>query len=458
MPPSPTAYASLAPLGILIVLWPTFLTSHLNIGERHLLPSYPPLMVLAGGTLAAASSVWVWRAVVVLLALHAGDVASRWPSTLAYFNQIVPRGREYRWLVDSNLDWGQDLLRLRTWLEKHASGQARMYVDYFGGLPDETLPKAEILALAPATGTAQSLQPGLYCISATSLQAVYERPAGWWCERHEKTYQLAREYVRRTAAPPGQPMAADKVVQEDPGVFGPDTVQPADLALGGLDEASPHDLATYAFTVLQAARLRAYLRNRTPDASVGSSILIFALSAAELHAALTEPPAELRPDCWSSDRNAAVAALVRRGDALLDDGRSAEAIPLLIEACGIDDVHPVAWGRLALAYAGSGREEDAVKAFQRAIRLAPKSAEPLYNRGNFHVERGRIAAGIADYDAAIIVDPDFRQAYFNRGVVMLRTGKKRESIADFARFRDLGGELPAVIEPLLENAGPERRP
>jgi tetratricopeptide (TPR) repeat protein len=253
-------------------------------------------------------------------------------------------------------------------------------------------------------------------------------------------------------------MAADKVVQEDPGVFGPDTVQPADLALGGLDEASPHDLATYAFTVLQAARLRAYLRNRTPDASVGSSILIFALSAAELHAALTEPPAELRPDCWSSDRNAAVAALVRRGDALLDDGRSAEAIPLLIEACGIDDVHPVAWGRLALAYAGSGREEDAVKAFQRAIRLAPKSAEPLYNRGNFHVERGRIAAGIADYDAAIIVDPDFRQAYFNRGVVMLRTGKKRESIADFARFRDLGGELPAVIEPLLENAGPERRP
>ena len=458
MPPSPTAYASLAPLGILIVLWPTFLTSHLNIGERHLLPSYPPLMVLAGGTLAAASSVWVWRAVVVLLALHAGDVASRWPSTLAYFNQIVPRGREYRWLVDSNLDWGQDLLRLRTWLEKHASGQARMYVDYFGGLPDETLPKAEILALAPATGTAQSLQPGLYCISATSLQAVYERPAGWWCERHEKTYQLAREYVRRTAAPPGQPMAADKVVQEDPGVFGPDTVQPADLALGGLDEASPHDLATYAFTVLQAARLRAYLRNRTPDASVGSSILIFALSAAELHAALTEPPAELRPDCWSSDRNAAVAALVRRGDALLDDGRSAEAIPLLIEACGIDDVHPVAWGRLALAYAGSGREEDAVKAFQRAIRLAPKSAEPLYNRGNFHVERGRIAAGIADYDAAIVVDPDFRQAYFNRGVVMLRTGKKRESIADFARFRDLGGELPAVIEPLLENAGPERRP
>ena len=462
----PAAHASLALLGILVVLWPTFLTSHLNIGERHIMPSYPALMVLAGGTLAAASTAWVWRTIIVLLALHALDVTARWPYSLAYFNQIVPRGREYEWLVDSNLDWGQDLLRLRTWVEEHVSGQERIYVDYFGsGLPEQTLPKAEILALAPATGTPQSLQPGLYCVSASSLQAVYERPAAWWCERHEKTYQLAREYVQRTAATPGQPVAADRVVQEDPGVFGPDTVEPADLDLGGLDEATPHELATYAFNVLQAARLRVYLRHRAPDASVGGSILIFALSAAELPAALTGPPAELRPECCNSDRGAAVAALVRRGaalvrrgDALLDDGRSDEAIPLLIEACGIDDVNPVAWGRLALAYAGSGRDEDAVKAFQRAIRLAPKSAEPLYNRGNFHVERGRIAAGIADYDAAIIADPDFRQAYFNRGVAMLRTGKKPESIADFARFRDLGGELPAALEPLLENAGQERRP
>lgn len=459
IPSSPAAYASLAPLGILVVLWPTFLASHLNIGERHLLPSYPPLMVLAGGTLATASSVWAWRAIVVLLALHAGDVAGRWPSTLAYFNQIVPHGREYQWLVDSNLDWGQDLLRLRTWLEKHASDQARIYLDYFGsGLPEQTLPSAETLALAPATGTPQSLRPGLYCISASSLQAVYERPAAWWCERHEKAYQLAREYVRRTAAIPDQPVAADRVVTEDPGVFGPDTVQPADLALGGLDEATPHDLATYAFTVLQAARLRAYLRHRAPDASVGGSILIFSLSEAELQAALTEPPAELRPECWESDRVPAVAAIVGRADSLLDEDRCAEAIPLLIEACGIDDVNSVAWGRLALAYAGSGRDREALRAFRRAIRLAPKSAEPLYNRGTFHVQRGRITEGIADYDAAIDADPTYRQTYFNRAVLKLRAGEEMQAIADFSRFRDLGGELPAEVQTLLEKAGQGPRP
>jgi len=459
VPLDPATYDSLAPLGILVVLWPTFLTSHLNIGERHLLPSYPPLMVLAGGALATASSAWAWRAVVILLALHAGDVASRWPSTLAYFNQIVPRGREYQWLVDSNLDWGQDLLRLRKWLERHAADNERVYLYYFGSdLPEHTLPNAEILGFAPEIGTPQSLQPGLYCMSATSLQAVYERPAAWWCERHEETYQRSREYVRRSAANRGQPVSADAVATADPGVFGPDTMEPADLALGGLDDATPHDLATYAFTILQTARLRAYLRQHPPDASAGGSILIFSLSEAELQAALTGPPAELRPKCWESDRGAAVAPLIRRADSLIAQGKCGDAIPLLVEACGMNDLNPVPWGLLAIAYADNGREAEAMRAFRRAIRLAPKSAEHLYNRGTFHVKRGHIEAGIADYDAAIVADPSFRQAYFNRGVAMLRTGKKPEAIADFARFRDLGGELPVALEPLLENAGPERRP
>ena len=459
MPLGPAAYASLAPLGMLVVLWPTFLTSHLNIGERHLLPSYPALMVLAGGVAAAASSAWVWRAVVILLALHTADVATRWPSSLAYFNQVVPRGREYQWLVDSNLDWGQDLLRLRTWLEKNASGRQHVYIDFFGsGLPEQTLPQAEVLALAPATGTPQNLQPGLYCVSATSLQAVYERPAAWWCNRYEQTYQRAREYVRQSAALRGQSAPAAAATEGDPGVLGPDTMQPVDLALAGLGGATPHDLAVYAFNVLQSARLRAYLRHRPPDGSVGGSILIFSLSEADLRAALDGPPAELRPEGWDSDRTAAITTFVRRANALNDNGRHAEAIPLLMKACEIYDLSADVYGLLALAQAGNGEDAEALKSFRRAIRLEPKSANHLYNRGLFHIQRGRIEAGMDDFDAAIVVNPAFRQAYFNRGVVRLRAGKTAEAIADLKRFRDLGGELPAALNPLLENAGSERGP
>jgi Tfp pilus assembly protein PilF len=416
-------------------------------------------MVLAGGVAAAASSAWVWRAVVVLLALHAADVTSRWPSSLAYFNQVVPRGREYQWLVDSNLDWGQDLLRLRTWLEKNASGRQHVYIDFFGsGLPEQTLPQAEVLALAPATGTPQNLQAGLYCVSATSLQAVYERPAAWWCNRYEQTYQRAREYVRQSAALRGQSAPAAAATEGDPGVLGPDTMQPVDLALAGFGDATPHDLAVYAFNVLQSARLRAYLRHRPPDGSVGGSILIFSLSEADLRAALDGPPAELRPEGWDSDRTAAITTFVRRANALNDNGRHAEAIPLLMKACEIYDLSADVYGLLALAQAGNGEDAEALKSFRRAIRLEPKSANHLYNRGLFHIQRGRIEAGMDDFDAAIVANPAFRQAYFNRGVVRLRAGKTAEAIADLKRFRDLGGELPAALNPLLENAGSERGP
>jgi Tfp pilus assembly protein PilF len=99
-----------------------------------------------------------------------------------------------------------------------------------------------------------------------------------------------------------------------------------------------------------------------------------------------------------------------------------------------------------------------LKSFRRAIRLEPKSANHLYNRGLFHTQRGRIEAGMADFDAAIVANPAFRQAYFNRGVVRLRAGKTAEAIADLKQFRDLGGELPAALNPLLENAGSERGP
>ncbi|NBX31084.1 hypothetical protein EBR04_11695, partial [bacterium] len=135
LPLDATSYGAIPLVATLAVLWPTFLTSHLNIGERHLLPSYPPLMILAGAAWRPTAPAWRRWLVVALVSLHALDVASRWPATLAYFNQIVPRGQEYRWLVDSSLDWGQDLDRLAAWLRQHRQPGEPVYVTTFGGAP-----------------------------------------------------------------------------------------------------------------------------------------------------------------------------------------------------------------------------------------------------------------------------------------------------------------------------------
>jgi len=55
------------------------------------------------------------------------------PSYLAYFNEITggPDGG-YRYVLDSNLDWGQDLKRLEKFVEQR--GISKISLDYFGSV------------------------------------------------------------------------------------------------------------------------------------------------------------------------------------------------------------------------------------------------------------------------------------------------------------------------------------
>jgi 4-amino-4-deoxy-L-arabinose transferase-like glycosyltransferase len=113
----PVAYASIA------------VGSRINQGHRYLLPIYPFLFVLLGraaATLRAGG--WRGAAVGALLASHAVSSAAASPRYIAYFNFIAGGSANgWRYLVDSNIDHGQDLLRLRAWLR--ANGVRRVYLD-----------------------------------------------------------------------------------------------------------------------------------------------------------------------------------------------------------------------------------------------------------------------------------------------------------------------------------------
>jgi hypothetical protein len=109
------------------------MTSGINIGMRHILPVYPFLYVGVAGWLATRANrrpgVYVLAA---LAALQIGECARITPDYLAFFNELAGgpgRGPEY--LVDSNIDWGQDVKKLGLWLDAHA-GNRRARVYYFG--------------------------------------------------------------------------------------------------------------------------------------------------------------------------------------------------------------------------------------------------------------------------------------------------------------------------------------
>jgi hypothetical protein len=52
------------------------------------------------------------------------------PHTLSYFNELTGGpDRGYEYLIDSNIDWGQDLLLLKWWVERHPN-ERPMYIGY----------------------------------------------------------------------------------------------------------------------------------------------------------------------------------------------------------------------------------------------------------------------------------------------------------------------------------------
>lgn len=101
-------------------------TGNLNIGFRHLFPIMPFLYVLVGKTVfdfARRQGFHGERATRSAIAFLAFWIATipvlSFPSYLSYFNEAAGGPKEgYRYVTDSNYDWGQDLKRLRDFVEE----------------------------------------------------------------------------------------------------------------------------------------------------------------------------------------------------------------------------------------------------------------------------------------------------------------------------------------------------
>lgn len=154
-------------------------TGNLTIGYRHLFPIVPLLYLLAavvitrsikraraGGDCTACGR-RLGIATVSLFALAAIDVAAAFPHYMSYFNQSVggPTGG-YRFVTDSNADWGQDSKRLATWLAAHPEVDP-VRVDYFGG---DDVARRLGDQMIPWWDSKRPVENGWYAVSVNYLQ------------------------------------------------------------------------------------------------------------------------------------------------------------------------------------------------------------------------------------------------------------------------------------------------
>lgn len=171
----------------------TAVTSHLNIGHRHLLPLYPIMLIFCGATVEFLKG----RAGRGLLAACLGwavvENVRIYPHYLSYFNQFTggpERGHLY--LADSNIDWGQDLRRLADF--SRARPDEPIKLAYFGSaIPTAYNPRWEDLMSRFSFGPPAALTAGTYVISVTQLLGVYEpivRDSFWAEKRNRYAYKI----------------------------------------------------------------------------------------------------------------------------------------------------------------------------------------------------------------------------------------------------------------------------
>ncbi len=135
-------------LAWLAVYWYASIKANLNIGVRHLMPTYGFVYILLAGQLSRVAKSAKLKAqgndakfkklffafsfsLYALLGWYLFENLNVFPYYLTYFNQVAggPKGG-YLYVVDSNVDWGQDAKRLADWVNENKI--TKISLDYFG--------------------------------------------------------------------------------------------------------------------------------------------------------------------------------------------------------------------------------------------------------------------------------------------------------------------------------------
>lgn len=155
-----------------------FVSSQTGFSEhmRYVLPIFPFVFIWIGrAAVVFEQRRWLGGSLVgVALAWSIGSSLWVYPHSLSYFNELVggPTGGPAH-LIHSNVDWGQDLLKLKKWLEKHPEARPINLI-YFGYFDPEHIGidymVPEEFASIQVGGSLAKIPPGWYAVSVNFVR------------------------------------------------------------------------------------------------------------------------------------------------------------------------------------------------------------------------------------------------------------------------------------------------
>ncbi|TSD02071.1 MAG: Uncharacterized protein Athens071425_169 [Parcubacteria group bacterium Athens0714_25] len=138
-------------------------TGNLNIGFRHLFPIFPFMFILVAKKISDfiksqnPKNASIFKIIFLIITLWiVAETLISYPYYMSYFNESVGGPKNgYNYVTDSNSDWGQDMKRLRNWIDKYNNCSTtkspeqcagfnipeneegkpidKIHIDYFGG-------------------------------------------------------------------------------------------------------------------------------------------------------------------------------------------------------------------------------------------------------------------------------------------------------------------------------------
>lgn len=198
-------------LSVVFVFAANALLNPLNLGVRHALPAYPLLAIAASPWLAApleriaagsrkTRDLAPAAASIALLGWFLYGSVAVAPRYLQYFNELAGGPESgHRWLVDSNVDWGQDLIRLRAYMEeRHLES---VHLAYFGRVDPRVYgirftPLVEGASHGTAVVSASLLMGRPYWVWRTPGELVWSHNGAFtWLQRFAPAARVGSMFV-----------------------------------------------------------------------------------------------------------------------------------------------------------------------------------------------------------------------------------------------------------------------
>jgi hypothetical protein len=166
-------------IAFVIFYWLLSIKSKINIGHRHILPLYPVLFVLMGRVYRDFGG-YAKRNIIKygIPAIYVISTQIYFPNYLSFFNGFVRPNNGYKYLVDSNIDWGQDLPALKSFMDDNKD--AFLIFSYFGSASREhyNITHQELFNVTMRNEMSGQINPvdakkEFIAVSVTNLQDVY---------------------------------------------------------------------------------------------------------------------------------------------------------------------------------------------------------------------------------------------------------------------------------------------